>query len=314
MITFALHLFIDAWPSGWMKTIVDCERNPKPAFFTYRDALTPLMVNIRGDRKTYFSGEKASIELFVCNDTHTVCDDHKIICELFDENGKLALEAEFPANFSENSSFMQGDICFDIPCISKREAYTLRAILKDKNGSIIHYCDEELEFFPKEEASIASAVIVSGKNFLKSTDVFIEKAKNGKTVVINDLPEGMYDIADVKVKVKPCGMRALHFVSRKTSHPLVKDFTPYDFRLWYSDADDMITPLIRNTFTADGATPILTSGNSLRGSAWGQKLYTALACGEIPCGKGKIIINQVDLETHLKNPVALIFRNRLYTY
>ena len=314
MITFAIHLFIDAWPSGWMKTIVDCERNPKPAFFTYRDALTPLMVNIRSDRKTYFSGEKASIELFICNDTHTVCDGHKIICELFDKNGKLALEAEFPAKFSENSSFMQGDICFDIPSVGERQPYTLRAILKDKSENIIHYCDENLEFFPREEVLPANAIITSGKDFLKSPDIFTEKAKNGKTVVINDLPEGVYDIADVKVKVKPCGMRALHFVSRKTAHPLVEDLTPYDFRLWYSEADDMITPMIRNTFTADGAIPVLTSGNSLRGSAWGQKLYQALACGEIPCGKGKIIINQVDLETHLKNPIALIFRNRLYNY
>ena len=38
MISIAILLFIDAWPSGWMKTIVDCEREPKPAFFAYRDA------------------------------------------------------------------------------------------------------------------------------------------------------------------------------------------------------------------------------------------------------------------------------------
>ncbi|MBP3360909.1 MAG: hypothetical protein J6N52_08660 [Clostridia bacterium] len=32
MISNAIHLFIDAWPSGWMKTIMDCRRNPKPAY------------------------------------------------------------------------------------------------------------------------------------------------------------------------------------------------------------------------------------------------------------------------------------------
>ena len=40
MNSIAIHLFIDAWPSGWMKTIVDCERRPKPSFFAYREALT----------------------------------------------------------------------------------------------------------------------------------------------------------------------------------------------------------------------------------------------------------------------------------
>jgi hypothetical protein len=76
----------------------------------------------------------------------------------------------------------------------------------------------------------------------------------------------------------------------------------------------MITPILRTTFLAEGAIPILTSGNSLRGSAWGQKLYPALACAEIPAGRGKIIINQVDLKNHLLNPAAKIFANRLYTY
>ena len=33
MISFAIHLFIDAFPSGWMKAIMDCRRMPKPAFF-----------------------------------------------------------------------------------------------------------------------------------------------------------------------------------------------------------------------------------------------------------------------------------------
>lgn len=314
MVTFAIHLFIDAWPSGWMKTIVDCERNPKPAFFAYRDALTPLMVNIRADRKTYFANEEAAIELFICNDTHEISDGHKIVCELLENGEKLALEAEFDANFAENSSFMQGDICFNIPSVSERKKYTLRAILKDKNGNVLHYCDEELEFFPEIKEETATATVISGKEFISDINFFIKQAEGGKTVVVNDLPEGIYTICDAEVKVKPCGMRALHFVSRKTSHKLVEGFTPYDFRLWYSEKDDMITPIIRNTFTSEKAIPILTSGNSLRGSAWGQKLYPALACAEIPVGNGKIIINEIDLETHLKNPVALIFKNRLYTY
>ncbi len=314
MITFALHLFIDAWPSGWMKTVVDCERNPKPAFFAYMDALTPLMVNIRNDRKTYASGEEVKIELFICNDTHIVSDGHRLILELLDQNGNAVLSGAYDAKFGENSSFIQGDILFTAPETEDRTVYTLRAILTDAAGLVLHYSDEEIEVFRAEEIVVPTATVVSGEEFIERKEELLSLAKSGKTVIVQDLQPGTYEIGGTEVKVKPCGMRALHFVSRKTNHPLVEGFTPYDFRHWYSEREDCMTPILRNTFLADGAKPILTSGNSLRGSAWGQKLYPALACAELPMGNGKIILNEVDLLSHLKNPVAVRFYNRLMTY
>lgn len=314
MATFAIHLFIDAWPSGWMKTIVDCERNPKPAFFAYRDALTPLMVNIRNDRFTYFAGEKASAELFVCNDTHEISSGHKIICELLSADGNLLMKTEKEAVFGENSSFLQGEISFAAPNVAERTKFTLRAILMNSNGDTLHYCDEEIEVFPEEELLAPTAEVVSGEEFIKNKEKYISLAESGKTVLVEFLPLGSHSICGKEIRVKLCGMRSLHFVSRKTRHDLVHDFTPYDFRMWYSEQEDMITPILHTTFMAEGLKPILTSGNSLMGSAWGQKLYPALACAELPVGSGKIIINQVDLKNHLSNPIARIFANRLYTY
>ena len=151
-------------------------------------------------------------------------------------------------------------------------------------------------------------------DFEAQKEELLKKAQNGETVIIQNLRPGIYDIDGKEVKVKACGMRALHFVSRKTGHPLVEGFTPYDFRLWYNEKEDMMTPILRYTFLAEDAKPILTSGNSLKGSAWGQKLYPALACAELPVGKGKIIINEVDLDSHLQNPIAVRFYNRLVTY
>jgi len=314
MISIAIHLFIDAWPSGWMKTIVDCEREPKPAFFAYRDALTPLMINIRSDRKSVFAGEKYSAELFICNDTHSSSDGHKIICELLSPDKKSVLRGKYIANFKENSSFMQGDINFSVPNVTERGTYTLRAILLDKNGNVVHYSDEDIEVFPREKEAKETSLYLSFEEFEKNKDNILCEVNNGKTLIINSLPVGTHDIAGTTVKVKNCGMRALHFVSRKTGHKLVRGFTPYDFRYWYDKKEDMITPLLRRTFTADNMTPILTSGNSLTGSAWGQKLYPALACAEMSYGKGKIIINEVELDSHLSNPVAKIFKNRLMSY
>ncbi len=314
MITFALHLFIDAWPSGWMKTVVDCERNPKPAFFAYRDALTPLMINIRNDRKTYFAGECANIEIFICNDTHRTADGHTVRLELINKNGTLVSAGEFEAKFSENSVFMQGDATFVLPETNDRDSYVLRAILKDECGTVVHYADEEIEVFAKEEIATATVLRVDGEEFLARKEELLAEAESGKTLLIENLKMGIYDIGGTEVTVKNCGMRALHFVSRKTGHALVEGFTPYDFRLWYNEKEDCITPILRRTFRAEGMTPILTSGNSLRGSAWGQKLYSTFACAEKAYGKGKIVISEVDLESHLQNPIARKFRNRLVTY
>ena len=68
MHSFAVHLFIDAFPDGWMKAVLDCQRNPKPAWFAYHDVLTPLAVNLRGDRHSFFAGEPIELEAWVCND------------------------------------------------------------------------------------------------------------------------------------------------------------------------------------------------------------------------------------------------------
>ena len=172
-----------------------------------------------------------------------------------------------------------------------------------------------MEFFREEDFAEPTALIYDASEIWTEMGTIMEEAERGKTVIINGLRPGEYQFRDtIKIKVKSCGMRPLHFVSRKTGHPLVEGYKPDDFRLWYNWKSDMITPLIRFTFTAEGAKPILTTGNSLKGSAWGQPLYPALACAEIPYGKGRIIINEVDLDSHLMNPVARSFYNRLVTF
>ena len=311
MVTFAIHLFIDAWPSGWMKTIVDCERNPKPAFYVFRDALTPLMVSLRTDRKTFFSGDKAGIEIWVCNDTHEVSCGHTLRAELINSAGELVSHAEFPADVGENSAFMQGKAVFTAPLVSGRENYIFRTALIDGDGNVLHYSDEPIVIFEREKADFSPAIFVTYEEFANDEKALLAKAESGETLVISDIPAGTYNIAGSEVIAKNCGMRPLHFVSRKTGHPLVSGFEAEDFRFWYNEDEDMMTPLLRATFRSDDFTPILTSGNSLRGSAWGQKLHPAHATAEKSYGKGKIILNQVDLDSHLLNPVALIFKNRL---
>lgn len=65
----AIHLLIDAWPAGWMKTLVDCEREPKRAYFAYRDSLVPVRMNFYCPRTYVYGGETVPVEVWLLNDS-----------------------------------------------------------------------------------------------------------------------------------------------------------------------------------------------------------------------------------------------------
>jgi hypothetical protein len=281
MVSNAIHLFIDAWPAGWMKAIMDCKRNPKPAYFAYKDALEPIIVSLRTDRFTYFSGEKISIEAFICNDTN-FSGKCEIVFEYFvggkfkGKNSMTARIEECCAKYAANAEFAVNDI-------RDRETVILRAILLNEKGEQITYNDIKIEVFEDVQAE-----------------------ENDRVEIISKLPVGTHKIAGETVTVKPCGMLPVHFVSRKTGHKSVEEFYENDFSYWYNKKEDMITPILDTTFTANGFTPILTSGNLDKDGKWNKEL----ACAEKIYNGKKYIICQVDLRT--ENPVAKRFLSNLY--
>lgn len=282
MVSNAIHLFIDAWPSGWMKTIMDCKRNPKPAFFAYRNSLEPIMVSLRTDRFTYFAGEKISIETFICNDTQKEANNWSVRYEL-SQNGKVIMSNTSPAEIKCCDVTYVANADFTINSVSDREKFTLTAIVLDENGKEITYNTLDIEVFED-----------------------VEIKKNDNVVLIEKLPCGEHEIAGEKINVKACGMLPLHFVSRKTGHSAVAEFEPRDFSYWYNEKEDMITPIIENTFTATGFDPILVTGNQNDDGNWGP----ALACAVKEFEGKKYVICQVDLRC--ENPIAKRFLKNIY--
>ncbi|MBN2557612.1 MAG: glycoside hydrolase family 2 [Clostridia bacterium] len=69
IVSTAVHLLIDAWPSGWMKTLLDVDRVPKKAYFAFKESLEPLKINLRCDRWTAYEGDEPEIEAWILNDT-----------------------------------------------------------------------------------------------------------------------------------------------------------------------------------------------------------------------------------------------------
>ncbi len=282
MITNAIHLFIDAWPSGWMKTIMDFKRNPKPAYFDYKNALEPVMISLRADRFTYFVGEEVSIDTYICNDTNMKSENYRVVYELY-SGEKVIMMCENVAVVENCDVTCNAIVKFTAPKINDREKLTLKAILIDDAGEVVTYNDIEIEVF-------------------EDVDVVV----NDNVVLIEKLSPGEHIIAGEKVIVKPCGMLPLHFASRKTGHKIVEEFKKDDFKYWYDKNADMITPILQNTFEAKGFTPILTSGNMDNEENWVKTLAVAEKIYE---GK-KYIICQVDLRT--QNPIAKRFLKNIY--
>jgi hypothetical protein len=341
MVTFAVHLFIDAFPAGWMKTIMDVERQPKPAYFAYRDALMPLMASLRTDRLTYFAGDEIVLEAWICNDLHDIPEGVSVHYQV--EMGDQVLAAEkTPADIPSCSSQFQGFITLNAPAIQARTVLTIRLGLLDNKSNVLCDTDLDVEVFPKIErqepraayivgaaegtaarlakemgmaqiptaqASAATVFLIDGyQAFWEQRGWIAERVKQGARAVFLALPEGSYDIAGSSIEVKRSSMSPLHFVSRDTGHELVKGFRPEDFRLWYDPAADAISPFLFNTFTAEDFTAVLRSGNTNSQGEWGP----ALAVGERKLGRGSIFVCQINLTGRTStNPVANMFACRL---
>ncbi len=281
MVSCAIHLFIDAWPSGWMKTIMDCKRNPKPAFFAYRNSLEPVMLSLRADRFTYYAGEEISIETYICNDTNKENKNYTVIYELY-RGEELIKTAKNRAEIKDCAVTYVGNAEIEPLLVSDREKFTLKAILLDETGNEVTYNTFNFEVFAD-----------------------VELPKNSDVEIIEMLDAGEYEIAGETVKVKACGMMPVHFVSRKTGHEAAADFGEKDFSYWYDKDADMITPIMYNTFTASGFTPILTGGNMDDEGNW----VPVMAAGVKEHEGKKYVICQVDLR--LENPTAKRFRKAI---
>lgn len=284
MISFAIHLFIDAWPSGWMKTIMDCERNPKQAYFTYRNCLEPVHISLRTDRFTYTAGEEACVEVLVCNDTNNSADNLTMHYEVYDETGRI-LSGSTDARMLDCDVTYISDVVFKAPQTADRKTITVKAILTDEKGEILAHNNMELEVFCD-----------------------VEVKENSNVVIVGPLEEGAYEIAGERVNVKNCGMLPLHFASAATGHEIVDGFKEGDISYWYNSKEDMITPLLYATFTADGFAPVVTSGNKTETGAWDKVLAVGVKYYE-----GKLyVICQLDLRQ--ENPVAKRLLKSIYDY
>lgn len=340
MNSFAIHLFIDAFPSGWMKAIMDVDRQPKPAYFAYRDAITPLAVNLRTDRLTFFAGEEMCLEAWICNDLNIIPNDAFLHYQL-EMGEKVVFARRTRAVIPVCSSQFQGLLRLWAPAVKRRSQVTIRLGLVEKKGKILHEAAVCLDIFPAPgKIQPKRAVIIGSRQgkaaqlagvlgldtifsaIIKPSDVilidsFVEFDKSrkavtlavqqGATAVFIELAEGEFEIDGDKITVVPCGMGERHFVSCRTGHSLVAGFDPNDFKFCYNPDKGYVTPILAKVFTVPNWEPILVSGNG----DWKGDWHPCLAAAEKKCGNGYFRICMTELiDRTYSNPAALVFVRR----
>lgn len=155
MNSYAVHLLIDAWPAGALKTIMDCDRQAKPAYFAFRDASVPLMVSLRPDRFYSFSGERVKIAAWVANDTNLIPDGAKLRYQV-----KLGEEVirtgSAPAKVASCGPEFEGWLAFDSPKVDKRQPMTVQLGLFDGKGQLFADTTQIIDLFPSADKPSAS--------------------------------------------------------------------------------------------------------------------------------------------------------------
>ena len=337
MVSFAIHLFIDAFPASWMKSIMDVERQPKPAYFAYRDALEPLTVSIRTDRWKWTAGEPMRYEFWVANDTQLTSESLTLRWQLEDESGTVVFAQQGAASVSAVQSTFQGFFSPAAPEVDDRKRYTVRLALCD-GDDVITDTAVEVEVLPRLAAlpsdahgvrvvgsaglgtrlldelgaqisSDAATILVDDYAAFDANRAELERAvSEGARLVFLDLSPGSYDIAGGEVGVRTLPMQSRQFVSRATGHPLVDGFEADDFKCWYEPEIGGFTPILATALDAPDWSPILTSG---RGE-WMVKNWMPVAgAAEKKHGAGSYLICQLSLAGRMVNPTAERFARRL---
>ncbi len=344
MNSFAIHLFIDAFPSGWMKSIMDVERHPKPAFFAYRDALSPLMLSLRTDRFAVREGEQIGIEVWVANDRREAARGLTLRWQTL-LAGAVRVAGAAGVSLPACSSRYVGTIRFTAPAVAKRASLAVQASLRDGRGRTVHDNEVALDVFPRQPRGAAGAPrtrahIVGGRSgpaaslarglgmgcrfdgaFVPGALVLIDDpalyarhearilraVRSGGIALLLELPPGDHRIGGARVSVQRTGMGEFFFASRATGHPLVEGFRPRDLFLWHDPKEDCIMPLLGTTMDAPGWDTIVSTGHV----SWTGASSPAQACVEKAVGRGVLRICQLRLAGRLVNPAAEELARRL---
>ena len=150
IVSTAVHLLIDAWPSGWMKTLLDVDRVPKKAYFTFKESLEPVKLNLRCDRWTGYSGDELYIEAWVLNDSTRDISGVTLVASLVCNGNPAQNYILEGVNAGACTSIDAGVIKVRLPQVEERTIVNLDSCMLS-GGEYISTDRMEITVFPKPE-------------------------------------------------------------------------------------------------------------------------------------------------------------------
>ncbi|MFD2117609.1 sugar-binding domain-containing protein [Paenibacillus yanchengensis] len=158
VVMTALHLLIDAWPSGWMKAVVDVDRVPKPAYFAYQRSLEPVRIHLRSDRFTAYGGEKLPVEAWILNDR--AVEWHKVTVRVTvrTEHKELAsYEQRVEVIHAVRPDYIS-TVPVQLPIVEQRELIFVDASVVHEDGTLLNQERMTIEVFPRIEQAAPSSL------------------------------------------------------------------------------------------------------------------------------------------------------------
>ena len=235
-VSCAIHFFIDAWPNGWMKAIVDCERRPKQAFFAYKKALQPVLISLRTDRFTFFSDEEIKIESYICNDTPYAIQSKKVCYFVCAGDGRILYSETVKVSCRKCDSAYLHTLVFRAPDVTDREKLTIKAYYLDgKNDS---ENDIQIEVFKR-------------RAYVKDENLSVVSLKNAEET----------EIAGEKVTVKSLPQGGTHFVETDETGIFKNYLKKDDLKYLYDKNEDRIKHITSKYFVASGFSVLIKASS-----------------------------------------------------
>ncbi|HHX59758.1 MAG TPA: glycoside hydrolase family 2, partial [Epulopiscium sp.] len=314
----AIHLLIDAWPSGWMKTLVGVDRVPKPSYFAYADSLVPFRVNLRCDRRYVYGGETIDVEAWLLNDL-SKAQEVKIVTTV-SIDGKAESSYKLTANVDEVTAKCVGIIPALMPKVKQESIAQLHAWVMDLDGNLMNTERMEFTVYPPvktiveddykvacfgdyanaladaykikaiKDINSADTIVVSDLGAVNKTDLALYLNNGGNVVLILPDEEAVeVEIGSLEIKTKACP--AVFFAATDESTK------KYHFTMLYNKNGDYIDFTGNQSIECNKEGKNLVYSYAKRGfdSASGAKGHLPFV-KQVEMGKGKLTIISLLLE------------------
>lgn len=305
----AVHLLIDAWPCGWTKTLVDVDRIPKPAYYSFKEANIATRLSLRRDKYVVYEGSSVETEIYALND---LCTDKQVtayVSVYFD--GKEVSSYEVSGIAKAVSSTYLGEVVTKVPLGFKGE---IKVVSKLINGNEETF--DEVCYGVKPLVAKSSVTPLLYGDRVQSIKTVCDGDKTEKVIFVDDdyfynykeeLEQKAYDGARlIVVTNKPLNIlgedivfrihtleeevAANNLVYRNKNSKFTEEFDELDFSYFYNANKDYQDLTAWFKFDWEGSEEILYQYKNSNDPKFNLHKDHRLVAGLKKHGKGEVIL------------------------